>query len=335
MYLKILICLVVLFIYGCDLTPTLDTRIKDYQQNLSRYEGISLVPAQQRFPQFHLPTGKYREQELSVFDISLIEFLSLQECDIGYLAGEKNSVLGKVMSNSQRLLYETNIIRAIEHCHIESLTLRNKLQEIVTIKRSELEKAFSNTVWGAKEAQRFFSFSNGYLPMDFRALDVQKLDAALIQLNEIAIELQELPDLNNGIVEESLQVLYHNEYAGQLILTLILLADSLNMISYALDILNPDEEFCQGAMVFLKQQFTKHYIQGLQPYMAKVTSTAYIILTHIMKLRASSGRLSAEMEQFLLQFSLVSEEGLWIEYQQASRVHAKSWNRLLRQCNVF
>jgi len=335
MCLKILIGLFAFLISSCDFTPTVEARVQNYQQSLSRYEGLPLVFSQQRFPEFHLPTRKNREQALSEFDVSLIEFMSLQACDVGYLVGEKNSVLGKVMQNSQRLLYETNIIRAVEQCFIDSSTLEKKLRTIVATKRSELDKAFSNAIWGADEAQQFFSFSNGHLPMSFTALNIQELDIALSQLNEIGASLQQLPDLNTGRMEDNLQAMYHSEYAGQLILTLILLTDSLATVSQTLDTLNPDETFCQGPMTFLKQQFNTHYINGLQPYMAKVNSTAYIILTHIMSLHGHSGRLSEKMEMFLLQFSLTSKEGLWSKYQQASRAHAQSWNRLLRQCGVF
>ena len=332
---KFILPIFLLILSSCDLSPTLDDKLQSYIDGLNRYEGLSIEPTSQRFPILMFPSIKYRTQLLTVFDVSLIDFLSLQHCSIGYLAGEKNSVLGKVMTHSQRLVYETNIIRGIESCNIESQKLKEELYNIAQIKRVELSKAFSNSVWGGEEAQRFFSFSNGHLPMTVQPFNFQALESSLSDLNTLAAQLQMLPNLNDNRLEKNFKIIYYSEYGGQFILTLLRLTDAFNSVSNELNTLKINTNFCRGPIVFLKQQFKTQYIEQLQPYMAKINSTAYRLLGLITELQKSSGAISLEMNAFLDQFSLTARTGVWRRYQAASQRHAKEWDRLLRECNAF
>lgn len=336
MFLKIYIVVFsTVLLSSCNFSPTIFERLKDYQESLNRYKGLSIPLVEQRFPEHRLPLAKNRKQTLSEFDVSLIEFLALQGCDTGYLIGQKNSGLGKVMADSQRLIYEVNLIRSIDYCVIESPSLAKKIKAIAVIKRKELSKVFANAVWGADESQRFFSVSNGTLPMTFIAADVRLLEDALRRLISLGESLDGLPNIKSSRIEEDLQTIYHSEFAGRLILTLILVTDALNITAQHLDDLQIDEDFCQGPMRFLKQQFRVHYLEGLQPYMARISSATYAILTNVARLQKVSGELPQDMQTFLQQYSLLSEAGQWKQYQQANQLHAQSWDRLLRQCNLF
>lgn len=338
-YAKFCLLALTLLLSSCVFTPELTDKLQTYIQSLNRYKGLSLPLVRQPLPAITLPAASDRLQPLSQFNVSLLEFLALQDCQIGYHLGKRNSLLGKVMGHSQRLIYETDIIRAIENCDFSdskiSESLQNKLQAVSQQKRLELYRSFVNAIWGGEEVTRFFSLSNGHLPMTIKRSDIQNLQKALESLTLLATELPQLPQLNQGVVENHLQTLYHSEYGGQLILTLLLLTDALEHVAGGLNELKFDGDFCLGPVKYLKQQMKQHYIDVLQPYMARVNTTAYLVLQHLNQLNSASQRTTKAMQLFLNQLSLQQADNLWGRYQQASQQHARAWDRILRHCQLF
>ena len=107
---------------GCDTRFKPDAVLSQYVSDLNRSQLISISVPAILMPN-GLPALRDRQTPLSTFDIGLLDFLSLQRCDVGIVAGRKNSILGKVMPDSQRFLYELDIIRAIESCYISDKEL--------------------------------------------------------------------------------------------------------------------------------------------------------------------------------------------------------------------
>ncbi|TBR43472.1 DUF3080 family protein [Marinomonas agarivorans] len=331
--------LLTLLLSSCAFTPVLTDKLQAYIESLNRYSELTIKPVSQSFNFIHLPARDERLQALSTFDVSLIEFLSLQDCDIGYHLGVRNSLLGKVMTHSQRLVYETDIIRAIENCDLlvnnPRPKLIDKIKKVAQQKRDELYKAYGNAIWGGTEMERFFSLSNGHLPMTIKRTHVQPLQRTLEKLTTFAEDLPTLPKLRQEKLEYSLKILYHSEYGGQLLLTLVLLTDTLQNIAVSLDAVPIDDAFCLGPARFLQQQMNQHYITIIQPYMARLNTTAYYILPQLSQLGASSQNMTESMRSFLGQLSQEDSHSLWGQYQAASQYHARAWDRILRQCQLF
>jgi hypothetical protein len=316
--------------------------LSDYVNDINRYQGLDVDLPSVRFLEHKLPPYRLRQQVLEVFDLGLIDFLSLQQCELGFLVGNKNSILGKVMPNSQRFLYEVRVIEALNECASGSISLQQKLKRVAIVKQAELNKAYANVLFNSKETDVFFSLSNGYLPLSENVSGFHELRTSLSVLAQLGSMIEEGDSaaaiLDSGLLdgfEAHLQIINNSEYAGRLILSLTLLTDYLNSISKGLSVLETDSAFCRGPMVFLKQKFKSHYVERLQPYLARLNSPAYDVLLSLMRIQKSAALPTIELNHFLQQFSIDDEGGIWQTYQKSVRDHAYQWNRLLRACHLF
>lgn len=326
----LLFCVVLLGVTGCDSRFKAEVTLTKYVTDLSRSQFFSLSAPAPVMP-MGLPSLRDRQQTLTQFDIGLLDFLSLQQCDVGAVAGRKNSILGKVMPDSQRFLYELDIIRAIESCDIKSDDLSEELQLVAKTKQLELPKAFSNAIFNGAESDAFFSLSNGYLPLDYSTAQQQDLLDALSRLVVIGEALPRLPIVDGEQFEEDLKILMNSEFAGKLLYSLVQITANLNAVANQVGSL---EGVCGAPLTYLKQQFEVNYVETIQPYMGRIQGGAYQVLPLLNKLINLTAPHSDAMSAFLAQFSLTTSDSVWAEYQQASQWHAKSWNNLFSACSV-
>lgn len=316
---------------GCDTRFQAEVVLSQYVIDLNRSQFLSIDSTATVLP-ISLPALRDRQQDLSTFDISLLDFLSLQQCDIGIVVGRKNSILGRVMPSSQRFLYELDIIRAIESCKINDDVLAIELQRVAQKKRIELPIAFGNAIFNGEESKELFSLSNGFFPFNDTIQNQQELLNALNRLVDIKEHLADLPNVSGDVFENDLKVLMNSEYAGKLLYTLAQVTRYLTQI--ANEIATLDKGICGAPVVYLKQQFDAHYVEKIQPYMGRVNRSAYQILPLLNMLAKSSTTFSSDMTHFLNQFSLENENSEWQRYQQASQTHAKQWSLLFNSCSV-
>ena len=278
-----------------------------------------------------LPTARDRANSLSTFDVSLLEFLSLQQCDVGIVAGRKNSILGRVMADSQRFLYEMDIIRAIESCPIEDEELAQTLGKVAQQKRTELPKAFANAIFNGAESEAFFSLSNGFLPLTYTTADQQALINALTQLVALGKQMQTLPELSSEQFEQNLKAMMDSEYAGRLLYSLVQIRVHLTSVGEQIQMLTAED--CGAPMAYLRQQFEVHYVKQIQPYMGRISQTAYQALPLLNQL-AELSFLSPKMQDFMKQFDMTDQHSQWRRYQLASQQHARAWSRWFTACGV-
>ncbi|MBR7887513.1 DUF3080 domain-containing protein [Marinomonas sp. A79] len=328
----ILLCGIILAaMSGCDVRFKAEAVLSQYLTDLNRSALLSLTPEAKVMP-VSLPTSRYRQQALTQFDIGLLDFLSLQQCDVGFVAGQKNSILGKVMPDSQRFLYELDIIRAIESCEITDAALSKELAAVAEQKREELPKALGNAVFNGAESEAFFSLSNGFIPLTFSTAEQQELLSSLTRLVDIGLNVQSLPAVPHSVFEEDLKVLMNSEYAGRLLYSLAQLTRYLELVGKGVAAL--DTQVCGAPMTYLKQQFEVHYVQSIQPYMGRINQSAYQVLPLLNQLADLSSPLSKDMAVFLDQFSLTHADSVWRRYQAASQYHARQWSDLFGRCAV-
>ncbi|UTW01646.1 DUF3080 domain-containing protein [Marinomonas rhizomae] len=316
---------------GCDTRFKAEDVLSEYVTDLNRSQFVSLSSPAMAMP-ISLPASRDRQQSLTQFDIGLLDFLSLQQCDVGIVAGRKNSILGKVMPDSQRFLYELDIIRAIESCDINNESLSKELNQIAQKKRLELPKAFGNALFNGAESEAFFGLSNGYLPLNYSTAEQQALLDALNRLLDIGENLADLPLIDANVFEGDLKVLMDSEYAGRLLYSLARIASYLNLVANKVSAL--DGDICGAPITYLKQQFQAHYVEVIQPYMGRINRGAYQVLPLMNRLFEISEPLSRGMSDFSHQFSLSESDGVWQRYQQASQLHAKQWSTLFTRCSV-
>lgn len=320
----------IILVSGCDSRYQAQNLLDDYVADLNRSQLIRLDSPAILMP-ISLPTARDRANSLSTFDVSLLEFLSLQQCDVGIVAGRKNSILGRVMADSQRFLYEIDIIRAIESCSIKDKELAQTLEQVAQQKRVELPKAFGNGIFNGAESEAFFSLSNGFLPLTYRTADQQDLINALTQLVQLGKQMQTLPKLDSEQFEQNLKVMMDSEYAGRLLFSLVQIRVYLTAVGQQIQALTADD--CGAPMAYLKQQFERHYVKQIQPYMGRISQTAYQVLPLLNQL-AELSFLSPKMMVFLTQFDMSAEQSEWRRYQLASQQHARAWSQWFTLCGV-
>lgn len=328
--MSLLSVIILVGVNGCDMRFKSEAILSEYIIDLSRSQFISISSPAIVMPT-PLPSRRHRKLALSQFDVSVLDFLSLQYCDVGTLAGKRNSILGKVMSDSQRFLYELDIIRAIESCEIEDKKLLAELRDIAQKKRLELPVAFGNAIFNGEEAAAFFSLSNGFLPINYSTENQQDLLSALNRLVTIGESLADLPIVDHSIFESDLKILMDSEYGGKLLYSLSQVIRYLMSVSSNMDSLG--REVCGQPIVYLKQQFERHYVKKIQPYMGRLNSSAYNVLPLLKRLMDLSV-LGNEMKGFLNQFSLITLTSVWYRYHSASLIHAQHWSRIFQFCSV-
>ena len=325
---------ILLFIVsGCDAGDKEEAVLSQYVADLNRSHFFSAVSPTIVMPNT-LPAKRNRQQDLSEFDIGLLDFLSLQQCDVGFLAGKKNSILGKVMPSSQRFLYELDIIRAIESCDIKDSELLQSLRQTAQQKRAELPVAFANAIFNGEEGAAFFSLSNGFFLLDHSTEKDQALLSALNRLVSIGDKLSHVPVIDSHIFEQDLKTLMDSEYAGRLLYSLVRVTAYLETVSAEVNRLSNVESVCEKPMVFFKQQFEHHYVDVVQPYMGRINRSAYRVLPLLNQLFKQSEPLTDEMAHFVKQFSLTGNQSVWSRYQQASQKHALEWSQLFKRCSI-
>ncbi|QUX94675.1 DUF3080 domain-containing protein [Marinomonas sp. CT5] len=332
-YLSVILLsgIILAVVSGCDTRFKAESVLNNYVTDLNRSQYLSISSPARLMPQ-SLPLARDRRQTLSEFDIGLLDFLSLQQCDVGIVAGRKNSILGKVMPDSQRFLYELDIIRAIESCEIQDEKLSEKLKKVARKKRLELPMAYGNALFSGSESDAFFSLSNGFLPLDFSTVKQQSLLSSLNRFVEIGENLENLPIVDANIFEEDLKVLMNSEYAGRLLYSLSRISEYLALVANSVGKLN--KTVCGPPMVYLKQQFDMSYVKVIQPYMGRINASAYQILPLLNRIAELSAPLSYKMNVFLKQFSLTDPSSKWKHYQQMSQRHAKAWSAFFGECSV-
>ncbi|SBS27914.1 hypothetical protein MSP8887_00962 [Marinomonas spartinae] len=320
-----------LMLVGCDTRYKPEQVLSDYATSLSRSAYLDVSVPNPVMPKLY-PSVQARTMVLTHFDVSLLDFLSLQHCNLGLLVGERNSVLGRVMLSSQRFLYEVKITRALETCPIENQSLAEKLAPIAQQKHKELPQAFINAVFNGDEAKSFFSFSNGFVPMGYTAANYQSLQSALGDILVIGQHVLELPHIDSNAFEQDLKTMADSEYGGKLLYSVLQITRYLNAVSESIESL--PSSVCGPPVTFLKQQFEHHYVKLIQPYMARLNASAYPVLSQLHQLAMVGAPLPTALANYLEQFSLQDKHSVWGRYQAASRRHAMAWSRLFQRCGV-
>lgn len=330
---KSIVLLMVMLLFGCDRRFAPKDVFESYVNDLNRSELMN-IDLDFAVTWVALPELRERQQELSQFDVGLLEFLSLQRCDVGALAGQRNSILGRVMPTSQRFVYELDIIRAIRSCDISDQELKTKLLHIAQVKERELPKALANVLWAGEETQALFTMANGFLPMAPEHSQYQDLRLALQDLVHIANQLDAIPKITSTRLENDMKAIYESEYMGKLLYSIIHIRLYLEAVTQAVKELDnrSSSDVCGAPLNFIRKQFERHYVQVLQPYMARINQVAYDVLPLMQQLQSRLVLSTPDWLGFIGQFDSQNERSEWQRYLQASRSHGQAWSSVLSRC---
>ncbi len=275
--------------------------------------------------------------------MGMLDFLSLYGCELQYVIGEKNSVMGKVMQPMNRLRYELRFIEAAEACLPEVTRdgVKDSLEEAIVHKKKHLPLVLWNATWAVEEVETLFTLAKGEYPVEASGNPVSDLSVdaqQLVQTAQALLQGQLNQDLEYlGGVHQRWQAEYR---AGQLInsarMLIARLEDASSLIQKRIDGRplcldgkpNNQSDIVQG-------MFFSVYIEKVQPYMASVQRGRDQLIQPLKKLAVIQREVMPDTFEDWYQYHLDESPGsLWGQLDAAMTEHTKLWQTLLEQCGL-
>ncbi|MCC5865203.1 MAG: DUF3080 domain-containing protein [Wenzhouxiangella sp.] len=339
----LIVALAAIGLVACNPFAQPDSMLDEYNQRLARVLNVepqsTPVPTAPAFPRL-----RDRVLEIEPISLSMLDFLRLYGCELQFVVGERNSILGRVAHPLTRLDYERRFIIAAESCAegLEREALAEQLTEAVAQKRASLPDAAWNAVWGSREIERHFARSRGALPvgLDRYQVSASALHAALLE--------HRIQALSNGELEHDLAILddiyqrwLYDPLAGQALRSAILVATRLNDASDLIEQRLGERPLCRDGRAnrqaeIMRNMFSAVYAAEVQPYLADVQRVRRDLLPPLLALaRLRDSSPSDSFERYVLTVLDDSNENShWQAFDQAIARHTRAWQRLLDQCGM-
>jgi hypothetical protein len=335
--------IVMLLLAGCNPFSSAEPMMDEYVERVGRVlelepEFSSLPPAS------NLPRRRDRQLPIPELDMGMLDFLSLYGCELQYVIGEKNSVMGKVMQPLNRLRYELRFIDAGNDClpDISRDGVKESLEEAIASKKETLPIFLWNATWGVKEVESLFTLAKGDYPVEPEGNPVSDLAIDAGRLNELAEQLL-AGDLSRsldfvGDVQQRWQAEYR---AGQLINSARLLIARLDDASALLEQRIDGQPLCLGGRPnsqsdIVQNMFFSVYIEKIQPYMSNVRQAKGQLIESLGQLAGLQEQSMTPAFRKWYRYHLTDEtdDSLWRRLDAAMADHTRLWQTLLEQCGL-
>lgn len=295
-------------------------------------------------PVGQMPRRRERVLDLPELDMGMLDFFSLYGCELQYVVGERNSIMGRVMQPLNQLRYETRFIRAAQDCLPEADRegVKEELEEAIKSKSKTLSVAVWNATWGVEEIEKLFTLSQGYYPRDGSEALVAELAAGVRQLNQtVAGLLAGNSDEPLDYVGEVHQRWQAEHRAGQLLNSVRLLTTRLDDATALLvarietDPLCPEEGSGRPSEA-LEEIYRKSYTGGVEVYLGSIEAARKALIEPLERLaaRQSDTMPDAFREWYRRHLKSDNAESLWQQLDRAVEAHDRRWQQLLGQCGV-
>ena len=340
---KLIISLLCFYLAGCAPDSGVPEMMDNYVIRVA--DALELSPELSEVsPVSQIPRRRERFLEMPDLDMGMLDFLSLYGCELQYVVGERNSIMGRVMQPLNRLRYEANFIRAAENCipQTDRESVKEDLQEAIESKSETLAIAVWNATWGVEEVERLFTLAQGYYPGKSDENPVAELASGVMKLNGT------VTGLLAGNTDEPLEYVgeVHQRWqaehrAGQLMNSARLLVTRLDDATALLarrvetDPLCP-EDGASTATGALGEAYSRAYVDGVQTYLQRVDQAKEALIEPLEKLAAQQEDTMPEAfrDWYRQHLDTGNTESLWGQLDRATESHARRWQQLLAQCGV-
>jgi len=158
-----LLIAVLTLVSGC--TDSL-SNVEDYKDRLENVLNRKADDLNKEV-QLTFPSAKDLAVQAPEFELSIREFLGMRTCQLHTVIAQRNSQLGKVATDSQRLFNDLEILSLGPACvdKLGESTLANKLSSFLTKKEAHLNTALWQALLASKEHKSFWhdkTFSENY-----------------------------------------------------------------------------------------------------------------------------------------------------------------------------
>jgi len=232
----LLLALALVLATGCQ--PVAENHLLDYLKALEAITGTHTAVTRTSGLVTY-PSHRQRHLPLPALRLGFGEFFDLYGCRLFTLINERNSIMGRVMPVSQRLVYEIRFLQAAVECRDRlqrdgQSTVIQRLDGILQSKRRMLPRLFWNATFDSPEMARAFSLAVSPLAPHEEA-GFAASSAALDYFLALGERLEDADfQVDSGVLESHYQTLQAHHYGGRLATTLALLADYLDAASHTL-----------------------------------------------------------------------------------------------------
>ncbi|MEE3169489.1 MAG: DUF3080 domain-containing protein [Pseudomonadota bacterium] len=344
-FLKMCLPAIALLLAGCDpfseARPMMDEYVERVARVLETEPRFSDIPAASQ-----LPRRRERVLDLPDLDMGMLDFLSLYGCELQYVVGEKNSVMGRVMQPLNRLRYEIRFIETAREClpEIEDEDFAEELSEAIGSKLDSLPIALWNATWGVEEVETLFTLAKGYYPVAVAGdgNPVSDLARDITRLNGVVAELESGNlDVSLDFVGEVHQRWQAEYRAGQLINSARLLTARLQDGTALLRQRIEGRPLCLNSQPnnqsdIVQNMFFSVYIGKVQPYLSAVSQGRVALIEPFERLADQQAEVMPEAFRpwYRRHISRTGAKSLWQALDLAIADHTRAWQDLLGQCGL-
>lgn len=334
-----------LFMAGCNPFGAAEPMMEEYLDRLGRVLDTPPAAIPRNLPDAStVPRRRERVLPMPDLELGMLDFMSLYGCELQYVVGERNSVMGRVMQPLNRLRYEVRFIRAAEDCleEVDDEGLEQSLLSAIESKRASLPIAVWNATWGVEEVERLLTLSKGYYPVAAELNPVSDLVRDLARLNQAVSALSAeqldiaLDDL--GSVHQRWQAEFR---AGQIINSARLLIATLDAGTETIQARLDERPLClnerpNNQSEIVQNFFFNIYIGEIQPYMSDVSRARDSLIGALAELADQQREVMPESFERWYQrhLSEQADVSLWRELDRAMMQHTRHWQELLGQCGL-
>lgn len=339
---KLTVMLLCPFFFGCTpgsgIPDMMDNYVEELAASLELESSLSDVA-----PVPQIPRRRERFLDLPDLELGMLDFLSLYGCELQYVVGEKNSIMGKVMQPLNRLRYEASFIRAAEDCipEAEREGVKETLEVAIESKFETLPIALWNATWGVEEVERLFTLAQGYYPLSNDAGNpVAALASDARQLNDsVAGLLAGNPHEPLEYVGEVHQRWQAEHRAGQLLNSARLLTTRLNDATALLTRKIASEPECPAGHDHelddaVQKVYSKRYLDEVAGYLETVQQGRNELIKPLetLAIQQTGSMPDAFRTWYAISLDTDHNESLWGQLDQAAEIHARRWQQLREPC---
>lgn len=332
----------VLLLAACTETP--QGRLDDYVQRVARAGEVERPEARQALPPLY-PRGRERRLPIEPLRVDLLDLFRLQDCDLSQLIAERNSILGRYLTEAGTLAYELAFLARAERCRAwlarqgdgDTPALREPLDALLTAKRQSLPSLWWNSSFGSDAFALAFSLASAP-QASTQTADPFAARQALEALLELGAQLHARTPAAADL-EQWYRALSERRYFGAWLRSALALATSLEQAAAALeridrDRLCPQHEPTPRARI-LQTVFLKIYAGRVQPELARVHSQGREWLPVMRALWQQQTRRTEALERYAARTFAEVPGSIASRLDQAVARHTDAWQAVLGACGLM
>ncbi len=301
-----------------------------YADSLSSILGQPVAPfssSLENYPRKRAVQVKLQETRIGFFDM-----FDYDGCGLSDLLAQRNSILGRVMPASERLLYEWRFFNEAGSCLAgidssnEPLAYQN-LNEYKALKRENLLPAFWNATFAAEEFQRCFSLSDAG---ETTSAEIAALSFSLLKLSEISISLSNKNPGPPQTMDKYLVVIRRGGVMGALMADLEQTTHTLNALSDLLEN-TLDRGVSPSDLERLSVLYEEVYSKDVDAEIELLSEKARRVLTPVNRMYAVMRDTSPDSFKayFNKNISLANPDALWHQLEIARLRHQQQWRKVM------